>query len=255
MSELKPPSDRPDDNPPVVPTPPSETDRLDRLIAAKGLDAPRTNPDGSWDWKGRHLTPEANETADRTLARLRAVEPDISATMKALEAQLPGAALGGFENRLKTTDRFKERLAEWTEERPNRPPEVTAARIYDGVRYTFVLQPDQYAQGVRDACAKFADAGYEPRRIWNAWSQDQYRGINTRWRSPGSGPLVEVQFHTPQSFEAKQRTHDAYEKLMDPRTPTAEKERLERYQREVSATVEIPPGAPDIQDYPRKGRR
>jgi D-amino peptidase len=66
---------------------------------------------------------------------------------------------------------------------------------------------------------------------------------------------IEVQFHTPQSFEAKQRTHDAYEKVMDPRTPSAEKDRLRQYQRDVSAMVEIPPGALDIQDYNRRGRR
>ncbi len=61
--------------------------------------------------------------------------------------------------------------------------------------------------------------------------------------------IFEVQFHTQASFEAKQLTHPAYEKLRSPGTPKAEQEDAARFQREISAKVPIPPGATEIADY------
>ncbi len=37
-------------------------------------DQPPTAPDGSWDWKGRHLTPHESRTGDEVLAESRAAE-------------------------------------------------------------------------------------------------------------------------------------------------------------------------------------
>ena len=77
--------------------------------------------------------------------------------------------------------------------------------------------------------------------------------MNSRWRDDASGQVFEVQFHTPQSWGAKQTTHDAYEKMAAPTTPPEEVARLQAYQREVTASVEIPPGALEI-PYLREGR-
>ena len=41
----------------------------------------------------------------------------------------------------------------------------------------------------------------------------KYKGINSQWIEPDSGQRFEVQFHTRISFEAKQLTHPAYERL------------------------------------------
>ena len=48
------------------------------------------------------------------------------------------------------------------------------------------------------------------------WSDDKYKGINSQWIEPDSGQRFEVQFHTRISFEAKQLTHHAYERLRTP---------------------------------------
>ena len=84
----------------------------------------------------------------------------------------------------------------------------------------------------------------------NSWSKDQYKGINSRWRIPESGQLFEVQFHTKASYEAKQETHWAYEKLRSPSTPESEQDELVEYQRRIFSRVEVPPRAEDIPDYP-----
>ncbi|MFL6074097.1 MAG: hypothetical protein ACJ73S_11940 [Mycobacteriales bacterium] len=66
---------------------------------------------------------------------------------------------------------------------------------------------------------------------------------------PPTGQLFEVQFHTPASLEAKERTHAAYEQRLDPRVPDAEKQRLSMLEREINASVPIPPAALEISPY------
>ena len=40
------------------------------------------------------------------------------------------------------------------------------------------------------------DQGFELEVRRNSWDNDEYKGINSRWRDPASGQLFEVQFHT-----------------------------------------------------------
>ncbi len=71
-----------------------------------------------------------------------------------------------------------------------------------------------------------------------------------RWRVPESSQVFEVQFHTHASFEAKQFTHGAYEKIRDPATPRGERDKLQDFQRQVSADIPVPRDVGDIKDYP-----
>ena len=66
--------------------------------------------------------------------------------------------------------------------------------------------------------------------------------------------MFEVQFHTEESWEAKQKTHAAYEKIQEPGTSVGEVERLRDYQRRVSAQVRLPQGALDIEPYKKEGQ-
>jgi hypothetical protein len=58
-----------------------------------------------------------------------------------------------------------------------------------------------------------------------------------------------VQFHTSLSWEAKQRTHAAYEGISAASTPATDREQLRDYQREISASVPIPLGSLDVSNY------
>ena len=99
-------------------------------------------------------------------------------------------------------------------------------------------------------CERLKDAGFELVDRTNSWTAEEYKGINSRWRVSENGQLFEVQFHTEASFEAKQLTHSAYERIRDPTTPHGEMRGLRDLQREVCATIPIPPRATDILDYP-----
>jgi hypothetical protein len=87
----------------------------------------------------------------------------------------------------------------------------------------------------------------------NCWEGEEYKGINSQWIEPDSGQRFELQFHTRISFEAKQITHKAYERLRSGQPDEFEKMVLKAFQRKVSAEIPIPPGAADIPDYPERG--
>jgi hypothetical protein len=61
-------------------------------------------------------------------------------------------------------------------------------------------------------------------RSTNHWADPEYKGINTRWITQ-QGQRFEVQFHTPESFHAKEiLTHKAYERIRDTTTRMASPE-------------------------------
>src|SRR5260370_38766447 len=87
----------------------------------------------------------------------------------------------------------------------------------------------------------------------NYWADPEYKGINTRWVTQ-QGQRFEVQFHTPESFHAKQGvTHEAYERLRSPQTADEERRELEDFQRDVSSHLQVPDGAADIPDFKKGG--
>jgi hypothetical protein len=59
-----------------------------------------------------------------------------------------------------------------------------------------------------------------------------------------------MQFHTPESLEAKELTHKAYGRIRSSQVTPAERDELEDYQRRVNALIASPPGASGIDDYP-----
>jgi hypothetical protein len=83
----------------------------------------------------------------------------------------------------------------------------------------------------------------------NHWEDPQYKGVNTRWLT-SEGQRFEVQFHTPESYHAKQEiTHGAYERVRNRLTTRAEVAELQAFQREVSSWIPLPDGAKDIPNH------
>ena len=214
------------------------------------------SPDAPGAWRGdgwRRLTPEANAEVDRGCERIREVgENVIVPGLRGIEAEDPGRQLVGFEYRFKGPDRIKEKVAEELEARPGMTPAQAVSSVPDGVRFSFCYPEERYAAGVTADLERLSARGFElAKPLKNAWASDQYKGINTQWREPETGQRFEAQFHTRASFEAKQLTHEAYERIRNPQISGAELERLENFQRQVCAKIPIPPDAAGI-DYRRR---
>ena len=228
-------------------------------------DHPRIAPDGSWDWKGYHLTPEQARAADQGLAQLREAEGrdadgnhgehGLTPAMRRVEAQLDcGSLVEDTEKHgLKEPDRFKERLAGLIRGEPDKSVEQHVGEIHDGVRYTFVSDGKDYVRTVSQATAILEESGFEIGVRKNNWANAEYKGVNTRWWDHEGRCRFEIQFHTHESWQVKQATHGAYIRIQDTTTPPDERERLRAYQREMSSTLVLPPGWEGITDYRREG--
>jgi hypothetical protein len=168
--------------------------------------------------------------------------------MRSVESQDPDRQLVGFEHRLKDRDRIKEKVYDKMEEFSWSAEEAVSA-VSDTIRYTFQYREARYTQGVWTDLERLKGEGFKLHQLKNSWSSEEYKGINSQWIEPGTGQRFEVQFHTRISFEAKQLTHDAYERLRTQQADEFEKMVLKAFQRKVSAEVPVPPGAADIPDY------
>jgi hypothetical protein len=222
---------------------------------------PAAEPDRSADPAGAYrsrggfeLDPERHAETIGAIGRMRETEPSISADLQAVEKESTcGGWLAGFDRRIKGDDRLKEKVAEQAAAEPDKSSSAILRKIPDALRFTYCLEPDNYVRGYYDIEARLEDAGHEMYQSTNYWADPEYKGINTRWITH-QGQRFEVQFHTPESFHAKEvLTHKAYERIRDPTTSRPELRELHAFQRELSAWIQVPDGAADIPDFKKEG--
>jgi hypothetical protein len=210
------------------------------------------------------LTPEQVRIAVRAHGRCRLAEgrsvfgtygeSGLTPAMRRIEEDLDHGKLVPDTEKyaLKSLDRFQEKLAKRIARFPDADAADLADEIHDGVRYTFIFDADNYVDGITDTRDKIEAEGYSLIEMKPSWHSDEYKGVNSRWRDNSSGSLFEVQWHTPASWEAKQKTHDAYEQIDRIGISVEEVERLRAYQREVCASVPVPPGALEMRGYKKE---
>ncbi len=228
-------------------------------------DGPRMTDDGAWEWKGLRLEAEQNRAVDREILVRRNAEgrdvdgnygqDGITPTIRGIEDRLDhGRLIPDMEKfALKSGARFKEKLAKLVLQEPDKTVSEHAREIHDGIRYTFLFEKEHYSDGVARAREQLTSMGFELLVLKNTWDNEEYRGINSRWLAPAAGLPFEVQFHTPESWTAKQQTHDAYEKINDLRTSAETRERLRAYQKDVSQQLDTPAGWQAIENYRKEG--
>ena len=213
------------------------------------------DPAGTYRSRGGFkLSPERHAETIGAIGRLREVEPSISADMQAVEKENTcGGWLAGFDRRIKGDGRLKEKVAEQAAAEPDQSSSAILRKVPDALRFTCCFEPDNYVRGYYDIKTRLEDAGHEMYQSTNYWADPEYKGINTRWATQ-QGQRFEVQFHTPESFHAKQDvTHEAYERLRSLQTTAEERGELEDFQREVSSHLQAPARAADIPDFKKKG--
>jgi len=214
-----------------------------------------TDPPGSWRGdSSRYLDPSKNERTEAECDRIvEREEKIISPRLREVESCDLDRHLVGFEERRKGRDGIKEKVAKGMAEK-GLSLEEAIALVPDSIRFTFQYKEARYTEGVWSDIARLQEQGFKLEKRKNSWSDEQYKGINSQWIEPVSGQRFEVQFHTRISFEAKQITHPAYERLRTYQADKFEEMVLEAFQRKVTAEVPIPLGAAEIPDYPERGQ-
>ena len=206
---------------------------------------------GGWEGEGGlRLSPQENAAADRFLAQARDAEANITPVLMRIRDEVPGAEAVGYPDFvLKSPESFKRKFATNLRDNPDMSVGEALSRMKDSVRYTMQLPGEgmAYTDGVNTAMQRFTDAGITPAGDFrNAWDEPGYQGINSWWRDPVSGHTFEMQFHTPESFEAKMVTHDLYEQQRLPGISQGERDALQEQQDQIFDAVPRPPGASGI---------
>ncbi|MFJ9617152.1 ATP nucleotide 3'-pyrophosphokinase [Streptomyces noursei] len=201
------------------------------------------DPDGGWSRDGLHLDAADNEKVDAFLARARRAERSLSPQLRTV-ALFSHATVVGFDQRLKSPDSLKRKVATALRQAPGQRVESSLAQINDAVRYTLQWPTGQYTHGVTVAAGLLSSWGDDNTRWSNTWGRAKgYKAINSAWRAPRSGQVFEVQFHTPQSKTAQVETHKLYEEQRLPGTPPERVRALQAQQDAIFAAVPVPAGA------------
>ena len=215
------------------------------------------DPTGSWRGDGnQYLTPEQHARAKDEIIKVREREAALTKQMGDVRRENSyGGWLEGLEHRRKGDDRLKEKIANELGITPAMKPADAINKLSDAIRYTFCFEPANYSDGYQDVKQRLEAREYQMVYSKNHWRDDpEYKGINTRWITP-DGQRFEVQFHTAESYYAKQQiTHKPYERLRNPLTQDDERGELEAFQREVCLWIRVPEGTHDIPDYGTEGR-
>jgi hypothetical protein len=214
------------------------------------------DPAGSWRGDGnQYLDPERHAQSNDVIAEVRRTEPKLTEHLKeAARDNTCSGWLEGLEHRLKADNRIKEKIADlWETGAPDATAKEIGRQIPDAIRYTFCAQPENYKEVYWDVKYRLQACSYEMYYSENHWTSAQYKGINTRWATP-EGQRFEVQFHTPESFDAKQTvTHASYERLRNTLTSDDERWELMAFQQEVCSWITRPEGVTDIPNYREEG--
>ena len=226
----------------------------EREFPERSRSAPSSQADGGWLGDGdRSLTPEQNTDASKACEDIRTEGREvILPAMERVEAADPQRSLAGVEHMLKGEDRLKEKIADYLRAPGTTVPEALDT-VPDAVRFTLTYDSERYAEGVLSDVDRIKSEGFELIKLKNLWAEEQYKGINSQWRRPETGLRFEMQFHTPESLEAKELTHRAYERIRGPASP-AERSELEDFQQRVNERLGTPPGTAEIRDFPEKRR-
>jgi hypothetical protein len=194
----------------------------------------------------RKLDPTVERALELGCDKIQAAEPEITDRLRAVEAAKPGRILTGLEFCLKGRERVIDKATKYMREMPDFTPAQALAMVPDPVRYTFTYETDEYSEGVVSDLDRIEAAGFEMIKLKNFWNDDEYRGINSQWRDSETNHRFEIQFHTAMSFEAKQLTHGAYERLRESDLTDNEELELQDFQRRVTARIYCPTGAAGI---------
>jgi hypothetical protein len=131
----------------------------------------------------------------------------------------------GVEERLKAPTRVEAKIREDARVKGSLP-DLALAAVTDAVRYTLVYPDACWGDGVQADSERLLalgcdlidrKAGYQPRAR---------TGVTTVWRAPATSALFEVQFHSPVSHSARERSFPLYARLREPQADDLERAEL-----------------------------
>lgn len=197
--------------------------------------------------------PESQRAIGQMLNDRDYIEPYYSNGLAQI-AERNGGDLAGFEHRFKSNESLQSRINRNLDDHSDWSTEDAIRDLGDSLRYTIRVPEENYESTVRDTLADIAGAGIEFTSVRNSWGVKdengsygtQYAGINSTIRDPETNLKVEIQFHTPDSYEVKSYLHPDYETLREKKASNQEMFDTWRRMQETSDSVTRPPGVENL---------
>lgn len=181
-------------------------------------------------------------------------EPAITAAMRQVEAAVDGN-LTGLDFRLKTPESYtrkintdaKDLLATKSYEEAYA---YATSHTYDAVRYTILSEANEFTETFSKSVYELQKMGYNISRVKNTLPNINapYRGVNTVITAP-NGYRFELQFHTPESLDAKNKTHLLYEESRKDSTSLERRIELDKQMKQITKSIKTPKGAETISPF------
>ncbi|UKE75147.1 XopAD/skwp family type III secretion system effector [Xanthomonas graminis] len=189
--------------------------------------------------------------AQALLTRARAMEPKVTDMLSRVAAP-HGGRLEGTQHQLKSHGSLLEKLEQRIALKKQTLEEAVAG-MNDALRYSVVLEPQDFTAGLRGVLAALDDQGHVRVKLNNHFSKyrQNFKAVNVTLRSP-EGALWEIQFHTPHTFQLKEQFHDLYKRsfaLKLDGASSAEKRELQAPALAAFSRVASPPGCDEIEDW------
>ncbi len=188
--------------------------------------------------------------AQALLGRARQMEPQVTDMLQRIAAR-HGGQLAGTQHQLKSYGSLQEKLKQRVALK--KQTLEAAAGVNDALRYSVVLEPQDFTAGLRATLAALDDEGHARVKLTNQFTDypPVFKAINVTLRSP-EGALWEIQFHTPETFALKERFHDLYKRahaLALGGASRAEQRILQAPALEAFKRVASPPGCEEIDNW------
>ncbi|MFA1259886.1 XopAD/skwp family type III secretion system effector [Xanthomonas axonopodis pv. fascicularis] len=189
--------------------------------------------------------------AQALLRRARQMEPQVTDMLQNIAGR-HGGQLAGTQHQLKSYSSLQEKLMQRVMLK-KQSLEEAAAGVNDALRYSVVLEPQDFTAGLRAVLAALDDQGHARVKLTNQFTAypPSFKAINVTLRSP-AGALWEIQFHTPETFALKERFHDLYKRahaLAVGGASRAEQRTLQAPALEAFKRVASPLGCEEIDDW------
>jgi hypothetical protein len=181
------------------------------------------------------------------LEKVTAAEPGVTQSVQGATEAMGGEMIG-LEHRLKSAESLTRKIAtDMANE--GLTAEQASGRIADAVRYTSSFPPERLVEGVQATLRQLESEGNQVLKLKNTWLDEasSYKGINVQMKAP-DGQVFELQFHTPESFWAKDEgTHAIFEEMRKLQKGSPEWEALNEKQMEIARQLKVPDGIEKIQ--------
>lgn len=164
--------------------------------------------------------------------------------------------LAGLDHRVKSSGSLCEKIA-WLMKKDQLSPDQASSAINDSLRYTIVVDHEKFIENYQAIICRLANSGFILTKINNSFlgRHPYFKGINVKLmlRQEDSSPfLLEVQFHTAQTFQLKEQYHDDYKDAHAMQLRDASPAELQLKQapmRAAFAQIATPPGCENIENW------